>query len=318
MRTFPQPPANGPANAYPPPYYGPPTYYGPAGGYLAGGANVIGSQGQMMVDQQQAFLMQQQVRQAKIQTRHDQLNETLYERAVTPTTVDNQQRYLTEQLRWARNDPPATAIWSGGALNDLLIGIQRQQAQGIHRPDVPLNPSVLQHINVTGGQTNSSLALLGDTGELRWPIALQTDTFTPDRQTIDKLAQEAYKQAKYSNVQGDTVQKMTDAVNTLQTDLRQQVSDMDPNQYIQGCRYVNELNSLLNALQGPDVANYFNGKWVAQGRSVGQLVQEMTTKGLRFAPALPADEAAYTALQRAMAAYYMGPDPQRPWDPLEK
>ncbi len=298
--------------------YGQPSYYGRAGGYLAGAANVIGSQGQMMVDQQQAYQMREQVRQSHVQTKHDELNEYLYERAVTPSPVDNAEMYRTEQLRWSRDDPPLTTIWSGRALNDLLVGIQRQQAQGIMRPDIPLAPNIVKLINVTGGQSSSSLALLADDGSLHWPFALSGNAFQESRQTLNTLSRQVYAQARSGNVNPDTMQKLTDAVTKLQETLRGNVDSMDPNAYIHGTRFVNDLQSLLSVLQEPEVGNYLNGAWTARGNTVGQLVANMSANGLRFAPALENDQAAYTALQRAMAAYYRGPDPNRPWDPLDK
>ena len=46
------------------------------------------------------------------------------------------------------------------------------------------------------------------------------------------------------------------------------------------------------------------------------MTQQMTRQGLRFAPAVPGDESAYTALHSAMVEYVAPPD--RSWDPLAK
>jgi hypothetical protein len=48
------------------------------------------------------------------------------------------------------------------------------------------------------------------------------------------------------------------------------------------------------------------GKYRAQGKTVGDLVKDMSNKGLRFAPAQDGDEGAYSALYKAMAAYDYG------------
>ena len=57
------------------------------------------------------------------------------------------------------------------------------------------------------------------------------------------------------------------------------------------------------ALQDPNVGNYFSGKWRAQGSTVDQLAQYMTSQGLQFAPANANGETAYTALHQDMVAY---------------
>jgi uncharacterized protein (TIGR03000 family) len=304
-------------SSYYAPYAGP-GQYGPAGGGLTGASNVIGSQGNFMDDQQQAYLMQQQARQQAVQTRHDQVDESLYERAVLPDAVDNEERSRNQELRWARDDPSATEIWAGVALNQLLLGIQRQQAQGIKGADVPLAPSLLKQINVTAGQSGGNLALIANDGKLQWPLALYGDTFQPYRQAIDTLAVLAYQQVKAGPVPAQTIANMTTAVNDLQTAVQASVDSMGANTWIQANNYVNDLQTLTQTLQNPDVGNYLNGTWTAKGATVGQLAQYMSANGLQFAPALPGQRGAYLGLQRAMAAYYLGPNPNRPWDPLDK
>ncbi len=52
------------------------------------------------------------------------------------------------------------------------------------------------------------------------------------------------------------------------------------------------------------MSNYFNdGKWSPKGKTVDILIHDISTKGLKFAPAVPGDEAAYTALYRALRDY---------------
>jgi uncharacterized protein (TIGR03000 family) len=316
FRNMPQYTPNYQTNLYGP--YAGPSQYGPVGGGLTGASNVIDSQGQLMIDQQQAYLMQQQYHQQQIQTRYDQLNEYLYERRVLPNAVDNEERNRIEQLRWARDDPPMTEIWSGVALNQLLVGIQRQLAQGVARPDVPLDPSVVQQINVIAGQSGGNLALIADQGRLQWPLALYTPTFEPYKTAMDALARTAYQQARNGPVPDQTIVDLTTAVNNLQTALQNNVDNMDANTFITGQRFVNDLQTLTQTLQNPAAGNYLNGTWTAKGATVSQLVQNMTADGLRFGAALPGQDSAYLALQRAMAAYYLGPNPNHPWDPLDK
>ncbi len=316
FRTLPMSAPNYGTNIYAPNQS--PATYGPAGGYMAGSANVISSQGQFAIDQQQAIMVREQIKQARIVTRREKLDEQLYERAVKPTAEDDAERDRLLTLRWARNEPPMTAIWSGGALNDLLMGIQRMQAQGVTGPDVPLAPDILPHVNVTGSQAGGNLALLKDGGRLHWPFALTDGKFASDRQALDNLARTAYQQAGSGSVDPGVIRKMTTAANSLQNALRRNVANVDPSDYIAAVHYLNDLNTTITTLQSSDVSNYMTGVWQPKGSTVAQLVAYMTGQGLRFAPALPAGEAAYVALQRAMAAYYPGPNPSKPWDPLAK
>jgi hypothetical protein len=295
------------------PYAG---YKGPAGGYLSGGADVVNAQGNYMVSEQQAYQMREQTRQAKIDTRHKQFNENLYERALAPTPEDERERARIEQLRRSRNDPPITEIWSGTALNQLLQGIQRQLARRIEGPNVPLERSILSHINVSGSQTGGSLGLLGQDGRLEWPFILRTAQFKPDRDKLDELAYKAYRQAGSNSVDVDTVQGMTSAADSLTAQLKRDVDDISANDYIKAKRFLRELNETITILQDPNVSKYVNQTWSARGNTVAALTQEMTRQGLKFAPATTGDQPAYVSLHSAMVAYFVFPD--RPWDPLAK
>src|SRR5438270_7028523 len=130
-----------------------------------------------MVSQQKAYLMREQLHQNRIVTRRKNVQAYLYERAVLPTLEDERERSRLENLRRSRNDPPPTEIWSGKALNDLLVGIQKMQAQKVQGPDVPLEEDILKHINVAGGQTSASLGLFRDGGKIQWPMAFAGDDF---------------------------------------------------------------------------------------------------------------------------------------------
>jgi hypothetical protein len=59
-------------------------------------------------------------------------------------------------------------------------------------------------------------------------------------------------------------------------------------------------------LQKPNAGNYFNGKWTASGRTVGELVYNMGQKGLSFAPCAEGDEDAYNVVYRQMLNYDAG------------
>jgi hypothetical protein len=281
-------------------------YPGPVGGYLQGAADVISSQGQLMVNQQQAFQMKEQARQAQIQTRRQAFDEWLYERANTPTTEDDRERLIREQLRRSRNDPPVTEIWSARSLNDLLAAVQKSPPPPGQSTDVPLDPDVVRAINVTSRAGSGSLGLFREGGRLQWPLPLQDAAFEESRQQVNELVPQALKQAAAGSVDGGTIQDLNRAVRTMRDSLRAKVEDFGPNEYIGAMRYLNSLTDSIQRLSDPNVAKYLNGTWAARGNTVAELVQNMTAQGLRFAPATPGSENAYVALQRALATFESG------------
>src|SRR5439155_6577418 len=73
--------------------------------------------------------------------------------------------------------------------------------------------------------------------------------------------------------------------------------------YLTGKRYLESLNSALDVLKQPTAARYLDGTYKATGSTVQELVQNMTAKGLQFAPASPGNEAAYFSLNSSVQAF---------------
>jgi hypothetical protein len=305
------------------PYYNTNVYYptiDPWGGYLSGGADAIRAQGQFLIDQQQAKLAKEQVNQSKIETRRKSFDEWLYERARRPTNEDERERIRLEKIRRSRNNPPITEIWSGKALNDLMVGIRRMYSQGIQGPTVPLDPDILQHINVTSGAVGSTggIGVLRNEGKLRWPLTLRLSPYKTERQRLDQLASQAFQQAETGSVDAGTIEDMSAAVDKLYAALKRNISSVTANDYIKAKRYLNDLDKSIKMLDDPNISNYVTRKWAAKGDTVAELTTNMIRQGLRFAPAVAGDEAAYVALHNAMVQYYTLPSPGQPYDPAAK
>jgi hypothetical protein len=303
------------------PYYGWNPYYpnwDPYGGGLQGAAAAISAQGEFQIQWQQSRLLGQEVERSKIDTRRKQYDEWLYERATRPTIEDERERMRLEQVRRARNDPPLAEIWSGKSLNDLLAVIQRMQAQNQPGPTVPLDPDTLQHTNLTTGVSPEGMGLLKDGGKLHWPLALSDSPYEADRKQMEQLMDAAIKQVQGSGVDGATLRAMKKTIANMRETVKNNLDDLTPSEEIQAKRYMNELDSTVRALQDPDVSKYLASRYAARGATVADLVQQMNRQGLKFAPAMSGDEAAYVALHRALVDYYQWPNPGRPWDPYTK
>ena len=96
---------------------------------------------------------------------------------------------------------------------------------------------------------------------------------------------------------------MSNDVNTLNRLLRQSSGDLPFGLYTEARTFLNNLTDAITALSQPDVGNYFTGKFALKAKTVPELVEQMSKQGLQFAPATPGDEAAYAALQQALANY---------------
>jgi hypothetical protein len=250
--------------------------------------------------------MGEQVRQAKVDTRRRIFDEWIYERAMTPTTEDNRERQRREDVRRSLTDPPLPEIWSGKALNDLLVDIQALRTRNLRGPNIPIDEDILSHINVTSGRDGGNIGLLKDINaskSLNWPLALLEPQYKDVRERIEGLTQEAVKQAMNGNISASLLRDLTAAKDKLNGQLLRSVGDLPPTQYIDAKRFLTNLDDALRVLGHPDAGQYFTKRKAARGRTVEELVQNMIEQGLQFAPAVAGDESAYNTLQRLMARY---------------
>jgi hypothetical protein len=307
--TYPQPPAMAGYNPgyypgyYPgyPGYY--PGYYSPTGAALNGIANVTAATGQYYQQTQQARQTNEQVFSAQIDNRKKLLEERRYEKSLIPDPEDVRMQDRARELRRARNDPPSTEIWDGSAFNALLTNIQRVQLTGLRGPAVPLDPDQVRQLNLTTGVTSGNVGLLKDGGTFQWPLPLKNKRFEDERKKIDELGPRIVREATSGQISDESLSGFGDAITGLREAVDGAVQDLSPNQWVQASRYVNDLKGTWRALQDPNVANQFNGKYQARGNTVAELVEMMTKNGLKFAAATPGGRPAYTALYYSFNAY---------------
>jgi len=278
-------------------------YYDPVGSYMNGVANIITANANSTVTKTRARLLQEEVFRSQLDTRRRIWEEARYERMSLMNSEQMRLTNIQSALDRARRDPPLTEIWSGLSLNDLFNHLAAQQGKKIQGPTVVLNEDALKHINLTTG-INGNAGLLKS--EIKWPLPLQRPEFKEPRERLDKLIPEAVRQAKFGPVAPGLAGDIKNDVQKMHDILLRNVAEMAPSDYIEGKRYLNTLSDSARALGDPNVTKYFNDQWTAKGKTVAELVENMTKNGLKFAPAAPGDEWAYRALHHAMTAYDAG------------
>jgi hypothetical protein len=273
-----------------------------AGSYLHGAASVIDAQGQYLRNVQEAFLLREQVRAAELENRRRVFEQHRFEQANT-LTLEEQREFRRQQEFWRSwNDPPLTEIWSGHALNNLLRAVQQARAQhGYYGTFVPLDSEIVRRINVTSGDSGS-IGVFRQGEDLRWPTPLLSPTFEKDRMLIDKLARKAVDQVASGKPDMQTMNDLSQANTQLREHLREHARLMSSTDYIQALRFVNQLIDSTRSLQRPNAASFFSD-WTLTARDVGELIDQMTKKGLQFGRVALGDEAYYTSLHRAFATY---------------
>jgi hypothetical protein len=278
----------------------------PYEGYMNGAANVTMANAQYQQTIQQAKLTREQARRSSLETRRAAIEERQYELSLRPDPEKIRQEQMMRSLQRSRNNPPLVDIWSATALNDLLRDIQSSQTRGVSGREVPLPPEVLQHINVTTGTTTGGIGLLRDNGKLSWPYVLQQPFFDNQCKRLDELLPQAVNEARTGRVSRQLLDSIRSTQKDLERSLDAHVADLTPSEFTEASRYVRELKDSIRVLQQSDVSKYFSSAWTPKGSTVGELVQQMTRQGLRFAPAASGDEPYYTSLHRALVDYDMG------------
>jgi hypothetical protein len=296
-----QPPVvvNTAAYAQPTGYYP----YNPYGGYLSGAADLVNARANASVTYQQARMASNDAYNAELQTRRAVFNEAAYERGQTMNSEQVRIQKQIDAVRRARNDPPLSEIWAAISLNSLYADIKQAHTYGLRGPAVPLDPATLKHINLTTGVTSTGPGILKDGPKLKWPSVLQDARFDATRKVVDTQTAQALEQAMKGPVDPSLISQTRDTIEAMKVLLKQMVKDVSPGPYMDGKRFLNELDDSYAALKSPEVANYFNGKWSAQGATVAELVDYMMKNGLQFAPATAGDQPYYTAFFQSLVTY---------------
>ena len=271
-----------------------------------GSASVINAQGQFAINQQQAILVREDIKSRRIDNRQRAMEQYLWIRENMPTLQDDRERDQAQDIRRAKTQPPLTEVWGGKSLNDLIAEIIKlETSNGVRGPSVPLDESILAHINLTSGATQGSLSMVRD-GRLAWTGLLRRPTFSKERERIDQLTGELFRQAAGGALDSGTLDAVIEGTSKIRSQLKSSVAEYPSNDYIQSVRYLNQLQETWEALQRPDGAKMLGGKSAVKGNTVGDLVEQMSREGVRFGPAASGDEAAYNALYQALLSYDAG------------
>lgn len=272
--------------------------------YMSGVADVYRAQGQFLIDKQSAWLRREQVRQARIDTQRRIFDEAMYERSMTPTAEQVRQQRLMESLERSRNQPPMSDIISGRALNDLMDAIRKSENYGAKGAAPPLSPEVLSKINVTGGEPSGTGPLsMIRRGKIAWPVTLTANQYAPQRMQLDNVVPLLVQQAASGSPNAETLKIARDNLAEMRQKLLADINELSFNDYSGSKRFLNQLGQAVETLATPDAANYVTGKWAAKGSNASELVNNMITEGLRFAPAAAGDEAAYRIVWQSLMEY---------------
>ncbi len=287
------------------PYYPYPSMGNLGPGYfLQGAANVVGSTGDLYVKQEQARVTREQANQAKIDTKRKTFDEMRYEKANTPYYTETLEQNESFRLRRIMNNATDAEIKSGTAMNTILPYLRDLTNHGVMGPSITLDQDNLRHINVVGAGETGSLGLLANGGKMDWPFVLRG----PTQKALAKLLPQVVAATSDGTLDSAMYGAVKKEVAKLEEEQRKKFhrEEIDGGEYLVGKRFTDSLDGAIKLLQQPNAQQLLTGALKATGRTIPELVQNMSQKGLKFAPAAPGYEAPYYGLFNSMVSYASG------------
>jgi hypothetical protein len=230
---------------------------------------------------------------------------------LVPATIETREEVRSllykETLQRYRTAPTSLEITNGTALNGLLVDVQKVRLQGVALPRIEIDADVVAQVNVTSGsgRDREKFSILLQE-PLPWPALLQRPEFADERRQLERMIIEVVHQRTTGSATAVNWHAPADLITQLQDRLdlvfpNEEAQLSTPGEWMEARRFLRRLNDGLRALQYPDAHEYLAGHYKARGKTVPELVEYMTTYGLKFAPEAGGHEAAYVALHRALA-----------------
>ena len=186
----------------------------------------------------------------------------------------------------------------------MLPYLQSLSNVGTQGAPITLPQSAVRELNVSSSGTGS-IGILRDGGRVDWPLAL----VGPQQKKLDKLLPAAYDATAEGKLTPKLMKDVRDSnlEDNFGENLRKNGSvrndEIETSSYLQAISFFESLDSSVDALEKPDTRKQISGAYAARGRNVQELVDYMTEKGLKFAPAAPGQETAYKVVHDACVRY---------------
>ncbi|MBI2804443.1 MAG: hypothetical protein HYX68_05590 [Planctomycetes bacterium] len=286
------------------------------GAILMGNADVMRAYGTTVTNLEQARLMREQWHQAKLETRKKAFDLKMYIEANTPSYNEVLEKNMKLLLRRIQNNSLPGEVSSGKSLNFLLDDLRKHPNQKLSQDSGQLSYDILKHLNVTKNQYG--LGLFRDDGKLTWPVALQERMTVTQRKALDGQIQRLVTEATKGRLDATALKDIRAEVDKLREELVKKANEVPSTQYTDAKRFLQEFHEATVALErgeAPVQADF--QRYIESGKSIQEIAKYMVTRGLRFASATAADEAAYRAIHSALATYnialnaQVGTEPQQ-------
>jgi hypothetical protein len=277
-----------------------------SGGTLSGAADLTNAAGNFQIQTEQARIAREQANQAKLDTQRQTFDQMNYERSNTKTRAEEMERITAATVRRMLTEASTPEILTGATLNTLTTFIRRLTDQSVMGPNIPLDPNVVQQLNLAppgGTVINPGLGMVGDWDNAPWPLSL-----FEARKKIDPAVREVISQVRMRELNPKTYDQTRKLVRSYLDNLYKLLTPgkVDTGAYLEASTFLTNLDTSLVAIRQPNAYQFFAGDYRAKGNNVLELAMFVTNTGLKFIPARPGQESAYVATHRATVSYIRG------------
>jgi hypothetical protein len=269
---------------------------------------VIRSEGDYLVKFQEAKILREQVRAARLENRKKEWEQWAWEQDfLEKSKWAARERDEKETRRQALERSP-TKIISGWALNELREVLEKDPSKWSSLRSKSLPGGIMDNINMTTvgiGRVNTGLF---KQRELPWPLLILEENFSQRRLSADQkfiaLKDEALNKGTISP---KTVKDLEGDLDWLEEECNKLVQGPDAikvgcDDSIHARRALKDLKRAVGAIKSDPSGKSITGILKpVQATSVGDLISEMHNLGLIFAPALQGNEQSYYALHNKLA-----------------
>jgi hypothetical protein len=189
------------------------------------------------------------------------------------------------------DNPDSHDIESGDALNAILGQLTDPRVHGtaLRMVRTPVPGKAIRDIPFENASEAVTISLSQLTGTGGWPLALQGETFEPERKAYQDAIAGAVKEDEEGTLSPETLQGVTDATNKLRAKLEAN-KPADNVQYAEAINYIKTLFGMARMLEKPQVDKILSELDTVKETSLGSLLGFMHTYNLRFGPAKTPDQ----------------------------
>jgi hypothetical protein len=212
-----------------------------------------------------------------------------------------------EELHRSLSGPDRGEITSALALNAILDSLRTMPEKVQSTPPVAIDAAFIKQLNFTRG--SGSVGLLRKQGKIDWHKNLLNLTpaagVAKVREQIEKRFLDAFEQVNGGGqADPENIKALLKSIDVLSDMASNRASSLTFTENLEIKRYLRSLEDAVTFMKQPDASEWMPGKHKAKPKTLQELVQIMSDKNVRFAPALVGTDAVYITMHRLLATLH--------------